>query len=97
MAQNDVGQKLFGKVVVAGFALAIPSFVGLCLFVRCPKLVLASCETGRAPSQFNVGLCYRDGDGVKASNQQAREWLRKAARRGYAQARDVLTRLLQNQ
>lgn len=37
MAQSDVGHKLFGRVAVTGFALAVPSFVGLCLFVRCPK------------------------------------------------------------
>jgi hypothetical protein len=37
MAQTDNGQRFFGRVAVTGFALAIPSFVGLCMFVRCPK------------------------------------------------------------
>jgi TPR repeat protein len=57
---------------------------------------LRGAKQGVLRAQFNVGLCYRDGDGVKASGQKAREWLRKAARRGHAQARDVLTAMLQS-
>jgi hypothetical protein len=34
---DDVDRNLFRRVALTGFALALPSFVGLCLFVRCPK------------------------------------------------------------
>jgi TPR repeat protein len=51
-------------------------------------------KQGVLRAQFNVGLCYRDGDGVKTSNQKAREWLQKAARRGHAPAREILKRML---
>lgn len=37
LARNDASQKVFGRVAVTGFVLAIPAFVALCLFVRCPK------------------------------------------------------------
>jgi hypothetical protein len=33
-------------------------------------------KQGVLRAQFNVGLCYRDGDGVEGSNRRAREWLR---------------------
>ena len=56
---------------------------------------LRAAKQGVVRAQFNVGLCYRDGDGIKVSNRKAREWLQRAARRGHAQAREVLTGMLQ--
>jgi TPR repeat protein len=66
--------------------------------------------SGEADAQFRLGyrfaFCkdkrrrnlkrtfHRDGDGVKASNQKAREWLQKAARRRHAPAREALTGML---
>ena len=55
---------------------------------------LRAANEGVIRAQFNVGLCYRDGDGIKASKLKAREWLQRAARRGHAQAREVLTGML---
>jgi TPR repeat protein len=45
----------------------------------------------RAPTMPPVSyLCYRDGDGIKASKLEALEWLQKAARSRHARAREVL-------
>jgi len=38
-----------------GFALAIPSFVGLCVFVRCPRIEEGdSVSVDNADGKFNV-------------------------------------------
>jgi TPR repeat protein len=55
---------------------------------------LRAARQGLIQAQFNVGLCYRDGDGIKASKLKARQWLQKAARRGHGPAREVLTGIL---
>jgi len=39
-------------------------------------------EQGHARAQNELGLCYRDGDGVKQSTVEALGWLRKAAEQG---------------
>ena len=55
---------------------------------------LRAAREGVIRAQFNVGLCYRDGDGIKASKLKARQWLQKAARRRHALAREALTEML---
>ena len=43
-------------------------------------------EQGDAQAQFNLGLCYANGDGVQKDLTQAVFWLRKAADQGDAEA-----------
>nr|WP_240327077.1 tetratricopeptide repeat protein [Ursidibacter arcticus] len=43
-------------------------------------------EQGDAAAQFNLGLMYDNGQGVKQDNQQAVKWYQQAAEQGYAEA-----------
>ena len=45
-----------------------------------------SAEQGYAPAQWNLGLCYKYGNGVEKDLKQAAEWYRKAAEQGDADA-----------
>lgn len=48
--------------------------------------VTSSANAGNAAAQYNLGLRYRDGDGVTANQDEAAKWLRKAADRRYSNA-----------
>ena len=41
-------------------------------------------------AQYNLGLCYLDGDGVKRNERIAIKWFKKAATQGYDKASDRL-------
>jgi len=41
-----------------------------------------SAKKGYAKAQFNLGLMYRDGEGVKQNRTVAKEWLGKACDNG---------------
>jgi hypothetical protein len=43
-------------------------------------------ERGVAEAQFNLGLMYRNGEGVPQDDAKALQWYRKAAEQGYADA-----------
>ena len=53
---------------------------------RAFKNALRSAEQGQAKAQFNVGLMYANGIGVKQDYQKAMTWYRKAADKGFAPA-----------
>ncbi len=46
---------------------------------------------GKALSNYNIGIMYYKGEGVKQDKKEAAEWLRKSAEQGYAQAQFVLS------
>ncbi len=48
-------------------------------------------EAGDMEAQFNLGLCYQTGTGIKADKMAARFWLSKAAGQGHAEAVFLLT------
>ena len=50
------------------------------------KLYLHLAEQGVASAQFNLGLMYYKGLGVKQDNVEAVKWFRKAAKQGEASA-----------
>jgi len=50
-------------------------------------------EQGDADSQTSLGVCYRDGDGVKQDYAKAAEWLSKAANKGHLTAIHCLEKL----
>ena len=41
-------------------------------------------------AQYNLGVCYYNGDGVAQSYAEAVKWFRKAAEQGYAEAIEAL-------
>uniref|UniRef100_UPI000667786E tetratricopeptide repeat protein n=1 Tax=Haemophilus influenzae TaxID=727 RepID=UPI000667786E len=50
------------------------------------KLWLPLAEQGDANVQFNLGVMYAEGQGVKQDDFEAVKWYRKAAEQGYANA-----------
>ena len=47
-------------------------------------------EQGDAEAQYELGVMYREGQGVAKNEVEAAYWLRKAAGRGIAKAEDSL-------
>ena len=50
------------------------------------KLWLPLAELGDVAAQYNLGLMYKNGKGVKQDNAEAVKWYHKAAEQGYAKA-----------
>ena len=50
------------------------------------KLWLPLAEQGNASTQFNLGVMYEDGRGVKQDDVEAVKWYRQAAEQGDAKA-----------
>ena len=64
----------------AAWADSVPDF----------KKMLQAAEQGNADAQFNLGLMYANGQGVRQDDAQAVQWYRKAAEQGDAQAQLAL-------
>lgn len=47
-------------------------------------------EHGNAQAQFNLGLMYREGNGVSQDSKEATAWLSKAAEQGHVEAQENL-------
>ncbi|MDD0759736.1 tetratricopeptide repeat protein, partial [Shigella sonnei] len=47
---------------------------------------LQAAEQGNAAAQFNLGVMYENGQGVRQDYVQAVQWYRKASEQGDAQA-----------
>ena len=56
----------------------------------------AAYEEGDAQAQFNLGIKYYNGQGVKKDHAEAVSWYRKAAEQGHAQAQSNLGYLFDN-
>ena len=56
---------------------------------------LKAAEQGHAEAQFNLGICYEDGDGVPWSYIEAVKWYTKAAEQGHEEAKMLLDILLE--
>lgn len=54
------------------------------------KLWLPLAEQGNASIQFNLGLMYKKGQGIKQDDFEAVKWFRKAAEQGEANAQSNL-------
>ena len=50
-----------------------------------PRL-MDEADAGNAISQYNLGLCYAEGNGVEVDLAEAVRWFRKAAEQGMPQA-----------
>jgi uncharacterized protein len=57
------------------------------------RWVTTAAEAGNAAAQYNLGLRYRDGDGVPVHRAESEKWLRKAAARRYSKAKLALKML----
>lgn len=55
------------------------------------KVALYLCR--KAEAQFNLGLCYANGDGMLQDKAEAVKWYRKAAEQGYKPAKEKLDAL----
>ena len=49
-------------------------------------------EMGIAESQYNLAVCYANGEGVKQDVEEARKWFEMAAAQGYANAVKALAK-----
>jgi TPR repeat protein len=51
---------------------------------------------GDAKAQYNLGLCYLDGDGVLKNRRLATRWFKEAAATGHKKAARELHKLLKD-
>ena len=47
-------------------------------------------EQGDVMAQYNLGVMYYEGTGIKIDRKKAKEWLRKAAAQGHQEAQAAL-------
>ena len=75
--------------------------IGLCYWYGCivplnfkkaVKYYRASAEEKYVSAEWCLYVCYRDGTGVRANNNIAKEWLKKAARHGSSRAQLTIAR-----
>ena len=52
-------------------------------------------EQGHTNAEYEVGMCYLDGDGVNEDEYEAAKWFRKAALKGHEEAQFELAELLE--
>ncbi|MEI7850242.1 MAG: tetratricopeptide repeat-containing serine protease family protein [Kiritimatiellales bacterium] len=52
--------------------------------------LLQSAKQGDVSAQYNLGICYKNGEGVPQDYKEAIKWFRLAADQGYAEAQAVL-------
>jgi TPR repeat protein len=57
------------------------------------RWVAIAAEADNAAAQYNLGLRYRDGDGVPANRAESVKWLRRASARSNPEARLALRML----
>ena len=54
------------------------------------ELFRKSAEQGNVKSQTELGICYRDGQGVEQNYEKAIEWFNRAEKQGYSEAQNCL-------
>ena len=57
-------------------------------YSRAAELFQKAADMGYAPAQYNLGYCYRYGDGVPRDLDKSAEWYRKAAEQGIGRMED---------
>ena len=60
---------------------------------RAATLYRAAAEQGDSWACYLLGLCYRDGEGVRRNRRSARKWFRCAADSGEKEAMKALSEL----
>ncbi|MDO4698621.1 MAG: tetratricopeptide repeat protein [Pasteurellaceae bacterium] len=59
-------------------------------YQKAHELFLPLAEQGEAKAQFNLGVMYKEGEGIKQDDYQAFKWFEKAAEQGEAPAQIAL-------
>jgi TPR repeat protein len=82
-------------VVSGGVVFGGPLEDGLAAFSRgdyetALRLLRPFAAQGDAIAQFDLGMMYRQGNGVPKDQREAAKWIRAAAELGYANAQSVL-------
>lgn len=54
------------------------------------QLYQKAAEQGLAQAQFNLGVCYYNGEGVARDRTAAKRWLQRAADQGNEKAKEVM-------
>ena len=54
-------------------------------------------ERGSAQAQYNLGVCYENGDGVEKDTSEAMKWYRIASEQGHKDAETALQKLQESQ
>ena len=62
-------------------------------YAEAVKLYRRAAEQGRAGAQCNLGVMYRNGQGVQQDFSKAAHWFEKAASQGYDPAKLALEQL----
>jgi TPR repeat protein len=52
--------------------------------------LLAAAKAGNKQAQFDVGLCYDEGKGVRKDSYEAFKWFKEAALQGHAKAQNAV-------
>ena len=53
-------------------------------------------DQGKDNAQYNLGLMYYNGLGVKKDVSEALKWIRESAQQGYEKAQGFLTKIGEN-
>ena len=59
-------------------------------FQEAVKLFRQAADKGNAQAQYNLGIMYKNGQGVKRDDKEAVKWFQRAADQGHAKAQSNL-------
>ena len=82
---NDAGRKLTA-IEVAELVKVGEEFYDIGLYSSAFKKLHQAAEQGHVPSQYNIGVMYKKGQGVDINLKEAAKWYLKAANQGYTEA-----------
>ena len=82
---NDAGRKLTA-IEVAELVKVGEEFYDIGLYSSAFKKLHQAAEQGHVPSQYNIGVMYKKGQGVDINFKEAAKWYLKAANQGYTEA-----------
>ena len=52
--------------------------------------LLSKAKKGDVEAQYNLGICYQNGQGVEQNEIEAQNWFRLAANGGHTKAKEML-------
>ena len=84
--------KMFTYFVVFTFMIVSKSFAQS-FPANSPNSVIEKAEQGEPHAQYNLGVCYENGEGTKKDLKRSILWYRKAAGQGLVEAKEQLKRL----
>jgi len=82
--------KKFRNVAIVIVGLFITMLFAQPLLAGSAAEYRTAAEQGDAKAQYNLGMCYYNGEGVVKDQTEAVKWWRKAAEQGHAKAQSTL-------